>query len=541
MNDEELRSAFEDLLQDLPASPVLPASTARRVARRRGLKLGASALGGAGALVTAAVLVLGTTAPSDDRLETPAATPSATPVPSPTLERTASPSPSSIPSPTAATSPAATAPPLQPSPAPATQPRVTLRPDGLGSTGGGSPSSVLPFGADAVTVRAATERALLAGGEMATPDCGSGSSAVQHESLFLLLQGGDLIGWATGSPGLTTAEGIGVGSTLAELREALPAVTVTESTLGPEWSTPAPRGHPERHGRQQRRVEHGRRRPVPRPVRRSADVAAPRRCRPGRPFAGARTALVGPAWPELTRRSWSSAVVTGCLVAGHGAALPSLGMREVAADTASRAAWDAVAENYGRLLPDMSLEAPLDRAVLAAYAEMLADHRAELVAEVGCGTGRVTRHLHEMGVRTVGFDLSPRMVAVARAAHEGSPFAAAHAQALPLRKGALGGLVAWYSLITMPTGSLPAVFAEFARVARSGAPVLVAFQSGDGQRVERSTSYGLPVPLTYYRHRVDEATAALTSAGFTLYASVVRAAALSFESTPQAALLALRR
>lgn len=215
-------------------------------------------------------------------------------------------------------------------------------------------------------------------------------------------------------------------------------------------------------------------------------------------------------------------------------------MVDAAADTASRAAWDAVAENYGRLLPDMSLEAPLDRAVLAAYVEMLPDRGADLVAEVGCGTGRVTKHLHEMGLRTVGFDLSPRMAAVARAAHSELPFAAAQARVLPLRDGVLGGLIAWYSLITMPTPSLPEVFAEFARVTRAGAPVLVAFQSGDGQRVERTTSYGLPVSLTYYRHSVDEVTAALTSAGFTLYASVTRAPALSFESTPQAALLTLR-
>lgn len=220
--------------------------------------------------------------------------------------------------------------------------------------------------------------------------------------------------------------------------------------------------------------------------------------------------------------------------------LPSLGMTDAAAETASRAAWDAVAENYGRLLPDMSLEAPLDRGVLSAYAEMLLDRRADVVADVGCGTGRVTRHLHGMGLRTVGFDLSPRMAAVARAAHPGLPFAAAQARALPLRGGVLGGLIAWYSLITMPTPSLPEVFAEFARVTRVGAPVLVAFQSGDGQRVERTTSYGLPVLLTYYRHSVEEATTALTSAGFTLYASVTRAPALSFESTPQAVLLALR-
>ena len=211
-----------------------------------------------------------------------------------------------------------------------------------------------------------------------------------------------------------------------------------------------------------------------------------------------------------------------------------------APDITSRSSWDAVADNYARLLPDMSLETPLDRAVLAAYAEMLENRRAEWVADVGCGTGRVTSHLHELGLRPLGLDLSPRRVALAQTAQERLPFVAAHARSLPLRDGAVSGLVAWYSLITMPTASLHAVFAEFARVTRSGAPVLIAFQSGEGQRVERTTSYNLAVPLTYYRHRVDEVTAALTEAGFTLYASVTRAVALSFESTPQAAILVHR-
>jgi hypothetical protein len=109
-----------------------------------------------------------------------------------------------------------------------------------------------------------------------------------------------------------------------------------------------------------------------------------------------------------------------------------------------------------------------------------------------------------------------------------------------VRSAALGGLVAWYSIINMPTQSLWTVFREFARVTRAGALVLVAFQSGEGQRVERATSYGLPVTLTYYRHSADEVAQALKVAGFTLYASVTRRAALSFESTAQTVLLAHR-
>ena len=41
----------------------------------------------------------------------------------------------------------------------------------------------------------------------------------------------------TGSPGITTGDGIGVGSTLAELRASFPDLEVTEGSLGPERTT----------------------------------------------------------------------------------------------------------------------------------------------------------------------------------------------------------------------------------------------------------------------------------------------------------------
>lgn len=256
MNDDELRSAFDDLVHDLPDDRALPATTARRVSRRRGLKLGAGALGGVGAFAVGAALVVGLTSSNQDRLVVPAVTPTATPSPSPATtpapapSTAASPEASAVPdgsaAPTADPSPGGTTPPaptngpttpVAPSAEPPVTLRVVLRPDGLGFTDGGSSTSALPFGTDAATVRTAVDRALLPGSERPTPDCGVGSSTVQHEDLFLLLQDGEFVGWVSGSPGLTTGDGIGVGTTLAELRDALPAVAVTEGTLGPEWST----------------------------------------------------------------------------------------------------------------------------------------------------------------------------------------------------------------------------------------------------------------------------------------------------------------
>lgn len=215
-------------------------------------------------------------------------------------------------------------------------------------------------------------------------------------------------------------------------------------------------------------------------------------------------------------------------------------MRSSVEDLATRHAFDLVATDYARLLPDLAAEAPLDRSLLAAFVEMVEAFGDGLVADVGCGSGRVTAHLADEGLQVIGLDLSGAMVGVARSARPDIAFAVAHAGGLPLRATTLAGLVGWYSLINLPTALLPAVFAEFARVLRPGAPILLAFQSGDGERVDRTTSYGRRVPLTYYRHRLDDAAAALVSSRFAMHATVRREATGNHETTPQAFLLAHR-
>lgn len=206
----------------------------------------------------------------------------------------------------------------------------------------------------------------------------------------------------------------------------------------------------------------------------------------------------------------------------------------------TRDAFDAVAADYAQLLPDLWAEAPSDRAALGAFIDMVDASGDGLVAEVGCGSGRITAHLAAAGLRMVGLDLSAGMVREARAARSDIPLAVAHAAHLPFRTGSLDGLVAWYSIINLPTDRLPSVFDEFARAVRPGAPIVVAFQAGAGERLDRTSAYGHAVPITYYLHSVEVVTEALAAAGFTLDATVKRQPSQSHETTPQAFLLARR-
>jgi hypothetical protein len=71
-------------------------------------------------------------------------------------------------------------------------------------------------------------------------ECGQGPRTTLGRSGFsTLFNGTRFVGWTdTGRTGhrLTTATGIGVGSTLTALREAYGPVTVAADTLGPEFT-----------------------------------------------------------------------------------------------------------------------------------------------------------------------------------------------------------------------------------------------------------------------------------------------------------------
>ena len=136
---------------------------------------------------------------------------------------------------------------------------------------------------------------------------------------------------------------------------------------------------------------------------------------------------------------------------------------------ATRSFYDAVAVDYAERFRDILAVEPMDRALLAGFAELV--HVADgggPVADLGCGPGRVTAYLHGLGLSVFGLDLSAQMVALARREHPGLRFEQGSMKALDMPDGTLGGIVAWYSIIHVPQERLPEVFAEFHRVLAPG-------------------------------------------------------------------------
>ena len=185
----------------------------------------------------------------------------------------------------------------------------------------------------------------------------------------------------------------------------------------------------------------------------------------------------------------------------------------------TRATYDRVAEEYATRIADELAGKPLDRALLACYAEQVAG--LGTVADMGCGPGHVAAHLHDLGVSVVGIDLSPEMVAIARRRFPAIAFEQSSMLALDAPDAAWGGIIAFYSIIHLPPESRRQAFAEFARVLQPGGLLFLAFHMGDDQR-HLDEWWGQPVSLDVWFLQPDAIESQLRDVGFSIEISLVR-------------------
>lgn len=205
----------------------------------------------------------------------------------------------------------------------------------------------------------------------------------------------------------------------------------------------------------------------------------------------------------------------------------------------TRAAYDAMAAEYADGFRAELAAKPLERAMLAAFAELVTGAGGGPVADIGCGPGHVTAHLRDLGLSASGIDLSPEMVAQARREHPDLRFAVGSMTALDLPDGALAGIVALYSVIHVPEHRLPEVFAEFHRVLRPGGQLMLTFQVGD-EPLHRTEAFGHAIALDYYWRRPDTLAGLLTDAGLDVRARLVREPEEGVEQIQRGCLLARR-
>ncbi|MBC9730307.1 class I SAM-dependent methyltransferase [Streptomyces sp. TRM68367] len=182
----------------------------------------------------------------------------------------------------------------------------------------------------------------------------------------------------------------------------------------------------------------------------------------------------------------------------------------------TRMSYDTVAASYADLTRHLLEETPEERAVLALFADLVGARGGGPVADVGCGTGRITAHLCQLGLDAFGIDLSPGMLEVARRDHPGLRFDLGSMTDLDLADASMTGLVAWYSLIHIPDDEIGTVLAHFRRVVRPGGPLLLSFHVGDESKLKTEGYGGHPMKVYVHRRQHDQMIAWLNEAGFSV-------------------------
>lgn len=187
----------------------------------------------------------------------------------------------------------------------------------------------------------------------------------------------------------------------------------------------------------------------------------------------------------------------------------------------TRDGYDTAAIGFAAMFEHHLDDKPIEKAMLAAFADLVRATGNPAVIDAGCGTGVTTRILRDRGVTPIGVDLSPNMIAEARARAPEIRFEVGSMTALDQTDGSVGGVCAWYSTIHVPDSHLPQVFSEFSRVLVDGGVALLAFQVGDRPR-RVTEAFGVPVELEFHRRTPATVTGLLTASGLPVYSTTVR-------------------
>lgn len=187
----------------------------------------------------------------------------------------------------------------------------------------------------------------------------------------------------------------------------------------------------------------------------------------------------------------------------------------------TRASYDNIAQEYAEHIFEELEGKPLDRALLDRFAEMVKP--LGIAVDMGCGPGQIARYLHARGVRVVGIDLSPQMIATARALNPDIEFQMGNMLALEsIPDRAWGGIAAFYSIIHIPRDQIGAALRELKRVLVPRGILFLAFHRGD-ETVHPAELWGKSVNLDFHFWERDAMEQHVRNAGFEILDVVERA------------------
>ncbi len=200
-----------------------------------------------------------------------------------------------------------------------------------------------------------------------------------------------------------------------------------------------------------------------------------------------------------------------------------------ARDDRVRASYGAIAADYADELATELDELPFERWLLD---RVVAEAGAKPIVDAGCGPGHVTAYLVAAGADARGIDLTPEMIAQARARFPGVRYDVGDLTRLirPEAADGWGAVLGWYSLIHLAGSEFPGAVAALARPLGPGGLLVLAGHAG--RDVRRVTSwFGHDVTLDGVMHDPADVVAAVTAAGLQQVEWYVRGAIAARQET----------
>jgi ubiquinone/menaquinone biosynthesis C-methylase UbiE len=139
--------------------------------------------------------------------------------------------------------------------------------------------------------------------------------------------------------------------------------------------------------------------------------------------------------------------------------------------------YNKTAKNYAAEFIDELNKKHFDRLLLQAFAAENSD-KGKLI-DLGCGPGQTTKYLWECGLtNSIGTDLSPEMIKVAKTINPQLDFETADMLALNYPDNAFGSALAFYAIVHFDYEQVKTAFKEIKRVLVPNAQFLFSFHVG---------------------------------------------------------------
>lgn len=158
---------------------------------------------------------------------------------------------------------------------------------------------------------------------------------------------------------------------------------------------------------------------------------------------------------------------------------------------------------------------PLDLELIDRFSQLVAGAN---ICDLGTGTGKVARLLHERGHSVIALDISPVAIEAASRLTPDVDFRVGDLADTGFPGDHFGGATSFFSIIHAERHLLPEIFSEIARIVRPDGHLLLAVYEGEGT-IEKSRASGGSADMATTLLSATELDVLLNNAGFSVVES----------------------